>query len=117
MFLITIPLAAAKDTTVLIEDTVDAVNNGLLISDETSNKLNHVLTDAQKVVNAITDIAGVSIDQAQNIAEITTGLDQISSVVQSNSATAEESAATSQQLSSQAILLQEEINHFQFQRQ
>jgi len=107
---------AAKDTTVLIEDTVDAVNNGLLISDQTSEKLNHVLTDAQKVVNAITDIAGVSVNQAQGISEITTGLDQISSVVQSNSATAEESAATSEQLSSQAAILQTEISHFKIQR-
>lgn len=103
---------AAKDTTKLIEDTVKAVENGTLISDETSKKLNVVLADAERVVQAVTEIAQASVQQAAAIEEITLGLDQISSVVQSNSATSEESAATSEHLSQQASILQGEIAQF-----
>ena len=42
----------------------------------------------------------------------TRGIEQISNVVQDNSATAEESAAASEELSAQAILLKDQIGKF-----
>lgn len=53
--------------------------------------------------------------EAEEIIEVTNGLDQISSVVQTNSATSEESAASSEELSSQAHILQELVNKFRLE--
>ncbi|MGB5824114.1 MAG: methyl-accepting chemotaxis protein [Proteocatella sp.] len=103
---------AAKNTTVLIEDTVKAVSEGTLIAGETAKSISAVAEGAEQVVLAITEIANASKEQADAISQITIGIDQISSVVQSNSATAEQSAAASEELSGQASMLQEEVAKF-----
>ena len=66
----------------------------------------------EQVVEAVGEITSASTEQAGAISQITAGLDQISNVVQSNSATAEESAAASEELSGQAMMLQEEVAKF-----
>ena len=60
----------------------------------------------------INEIASASEDQAQAVAQVTSGIEQISSVVQKNSATASESADASTELNSQAEKLQEQIRQF-----
>ncbi len=55
-----------------------------------------------KISSIITNISEASNKQSEDVKHITTGLEQISSVVQMNSATAEQSAAASQELSTQA---------------
>ena len=51
-------------------------------------------------------------DQASKLSEISKGVDQISNVVQTNSATAEESAAASEELSGQANMMHQQIAMF-----
>ena len=58
-------------------------------------------------------LAESSISEAESIAQLTTGVDQISAVVQTNSATSEESAAASQELSSQAVMMKQMVQRFQ----
>ncbi|MEG0763491.1 MAG: methyl-accepting chemotaxis protein, partial [Oscillospiraceae bacterium] len=96
---------AAKGTTVLIEGAVAAVSKGTALVDDTAKSLVSVVEGSTKVGQLITDISKASNEQAQNITQVTVGVDQISSVVQTNSATAEESAAASEELSGQAQLL------------
>lgn len=103
---------AAKDTTRLIEETVEAVQNGTRIADGTANAMMGVVTGAQNVVASVEDIAAASNEQADHIAQVTVGVDQISSVVQTNSATAEQSAAASEELSGQAQLLRKLVSNF-----
>ena len=103
---------AAKSTTALIEETVNAVNNGTRIADETSQSLQKVVENTKQVVQNIQAIADASHEQADSIAQVTTGVDQISTVVQTNSATAEESAAASEELSGQAQMLKDLISKF-----
>lgn len=103
---------AAKSTTVLIEGTVGAVTNGTKIADETAKSLEAVMEKSNRVVENIQNIADASDEQMRSIKQITTGIDQISSVVQTNSATAEESAAASEELSGQAQILKELISKF-----
>lgn len=103
---------AAKDTTSLIEDTVKAVSEGSAIARETADVIKAVVENAGEVVVAITEISKAFREQADSINQVTIGLDQISGVVQSNSATAEESAAASEELSGQASMLQEEVDRF-----
>ena len=54
----------------------------------------------------------VVISAIADIAQINTGIDQVAQVVQQNSATAEESAAASQEMSSQSVMLEELIAQF-----
>ena len=60
----------------------------------------------------IGQISEASSNQADSISQITMGIDQISSVVQTNSATAEESAAASEELFSQSQLMKNLVGRF-----
>ncbi len=103
---------AAGSTTTLIDETVKAVQNGSQLSAETDESLRKVVTDSEKVLEAVSLISGATADQSDAIAQVTTGIDQISSVVQTNSATAEQSAAASEELSGQAQILKNLVNRF-----
>lgn len=81
-------LAAAKSTTVLIKESIKAVQNGTRLANETTVLIGR-LTKA-------------SLEQAKAIEQINIGIDHISAEVQNNSATSEESGAASEELSGQA---------------
>ena len=106
---------ASKNTSVLIENSIRAVENGTKIADETAKSLTSVVEGAQNVVVSIDEISKASMDQANSVAQVTQGIDQISSVVQTNSATAEESAAASEELSGQAQIMKNLIGKFKVQ--
>ena len=103
---------ASKNTAVLIENSLQAVENGKRIADETAQSLEVVISDIQEASSLMGSIAKAATDQAESISQITLGIDQISSVVQTNSATAEESAAASEELSGQAQILNELVRKF-----
>jgi len=107
---------AAGSTTTLIDETVKAVQNGSQLSAETDESLKKVVTDSEKVLEAVSLISGATADQSEAVAQVTTGIDQISSVVQTNSATAEQSAAASEELSAQAKLLKDLVGKFTLSR-
>ena len=105
---------AAKTTSTLIQNTIDAIKNGAEIADATAESLNIVVEKATVVGVKIVDIDKATEQQAQALDQITIGVEQISAVVQNNSATAEESAAASEELSSQANVLQDLVRKFKF---
>lgn len=98
---------AAKDTTVLIENSMEAVENGVKISKQTEKALYLAVEKADIVADMIEQISHSSSKQAEAASQILAGLEQISATVQTNSATAEESSAASEELSSQAQVLKE----------
>ena len=103
---------AAKDTTVLIEHSMDAVNKGMSIATATASAMGKVGEKARSVEKIVGKIASASEQQANMIEQINVGVEQISAVVQTNSATAEQSAASAEELSSQATLLKDLISMF-----
>ena len=103
---------AAKNTTTLIAETIEAVKDGAEIAHKTADSLNKSSEVTKDAVNLINEIAIASDEQATAIVQINLGVEQISSVVQTNAATAEESAATSEELSGQANILKELITQF-----
>ena len=107
---------AASNTTALIESTVNAINNGMRVADETAKSLSVVVEKSAVVNEMIQMIAKVSEEQANAIQQINIGIDQISAVVQTNSATAEQSAAASEELSSQANMVKGLVDEFKLRR-
>ncbi len=108
---------ASKSTTELIEHSISAVRDGTKIVNETAEQLQTVVSGAKEVVDTTGWIAEAARTQADSVVEVQERISQISDVVQTNSATAEESAATSQQLSSQAELLKNLVGRFRVKRQ
>ncbi|MDR1245831.1 MAG: methyl-accepting chemotaxis protein [Clostridiales Family XIII bacterium] len=103
---------AAKETAVLIESSTQKVTEGNSIAARTSESLNSVNEISEKNALSMQAISGASRRQSDSISEITNGMSQISDVVQSNSATAEESAAAAEELSAQAGMLENILSQF-----
>ncbi len=73
----------------------------------------YLTSEIEKVADLVRNIAQASGDQAREIVQINQGIDQVSMVVQTNSATAEQSAAASEELSGQAQLLKQMVSTFE----
>lgn len=104
---------AAKSTSLLIEGTIAAVKRGTKIAGETALSLEAMIDSTDKTAQLITEISGASGDQAASINQVTDGMSRISAVVQTNSATSEEIAATSEELNGQAQMLKTSLSFFQ----
>ncbi|MBP7401442.1 MAG: MCP four helix bundle domain-containing protein [Clostridia bacterium] len=104
--------AAAKETSGLIEGSIRKVEIGTRIADDTASALDRIVSDVAKAAELVGSIAVASNEQASGIAQINQGVEQVSMVVQANSATAEQSAQASEELSSQAGLLKRMIDRF-----
>ncbi|MDE7331011.1 MAG: methyl-accepting chemotaxis protein [Lachnospiraceae bacterium] len=107
---------AARNTKDLIQNSIAAVEEGTRLTQSTAESLLAVVDNARMVNESITEIAAASDNQAEAAAQITEGINQIASVVESNSATSQESAAASEELSSQADLLKDLLGNFQYHR-
>lgn len=107
---------AAKNTTLLIEGTVQAVEKGGEIADLTANSLIAIVDDAERAKDMMLEIAEASHKQAVGAEQIMNGMEQISSVIQTNSATAEESAAASEELNGQAQILKKLVSEFKLRK-
>ena len=103
---------AAKNTAALIEETLFAVSNGTQIANSTSEKLSRVIEGVNQSVGLIDGISQATVAQADALKEVLIGIEQISEVVQTNAATAEESSAASDVLSKQAMILDEAVEGF-----
>ena len=103
---------AAKATKELIENSVQAAERGRRIVGEVSQTLNQTLELVMQSNKEIRVIAEAVEREATSIAQVTDGISQISSVVQTNSASSEESAAVSNELFDQVKILQEQTRRF-----
>ena len=93
---------AAKESAVLISNSVSAVERGMVIVNETAGKLEKVADNSKQITVDVNDIAETLKAQTDVIHQINEGVNQINDVVQTNSATSQECAAASQQMSSEA---------------
>lgn len=103
---------AAKETTELIEGSIEKINKGTQITNDTAKALEEIVEGVSKAAVLVAEIAALSNEQASSISQISVGVEQVSQVVQANSSTAEQSAAASEELSSQAELLKEMVSSF-----
>ncbi len=103
---------AAKETTELIEGSVDKVKNGSKIATQTATALSEIIGGISKVADLVGEIASSSNEQVTGIDQTNQALSQIDSVTQNNAANAEESASASEELTSQAAYLSEMLSRF-----
>ena len=108
---------AAQNTGLLIEETIEAVEKGAKITEETAESLNSVSKSTEEVNTLIEKISSASSKDLEGITSLNQGLHQISSVVQANSATAEQSAAASEELTGQANKMNELVERFQLKEE
>ena len=111
------PAKAAQNTGLLIEETIEAVEKGAKITEETAESLNSVSKSTEEVNTLIEKISAASSKDLEGITSLNQGLQQISSVVQANSATAEQSAAASEELTGQANKMNELVERFQLKEE
>jgi methyl-accepting chemotaxis protein len=98
---------AAKNTTVLIESSIDAVEKGGNLVGKASEDFKQVAEKSGSVNAIVEQLAERFQQQADGVNQISVSIEQVSNVVQMNSATSEESAAASEELSSKANVLKE----------
>lgn len=103
---------AAKESSLLIETSVKAVEKGMVIAGQTAAKLEEVAESSKNITEEVANIADTLETQTTEIYQINQGIGQINDVVQTNSATSEECAAASQEMSNEAESLRGLIQKF-----
>lgn len=103
---------AAKETTDMIEGSMEKVEAGRGIAHKTAEALNEIVGDVAAVADIVASIAKASNEQKLALEQINQGVQQVSQVVQSNSSTSEEAATASQHLSTQADNMKASVGRF-----
>ena len=107
---------AVNQTAALIATSQKAVENGMHIADNTAKSLMTVVKGSEEILASMEKISNASQNQKGVLEQITTNVDSISNVVQSNSSFAQNSAATSAELSDQSKRLHELVNRFHLKK-
>ncbi len=103
---------AAKATKELIEHSIKSVSEGGEVVSKVTESLERTSTFAGNVSTQMNIVVDAIERQTLAIEQVNTGVDQIASVIQTNSATSEQSASVSQQLLEEATNLKELVNQF-----
>ena len=108
--------ASAEETRVMLTNSLNQVEIGSNVADQTSQFMAEMIEQLDVVVMEVAKIRQVSDQQAESVKQISQAVEQVSSVVESNSATSEQVSATSQELSASAEGLDEMISGFQIRK-
>jgi len=103
---------SVKETTKMVDETVNNIRQGTAATQATARQLTAIVEGSGKVANFLEEIAQASREQAQAIEQITEGLDQIDQATQASTASAEESASASEELAGQAQQLRSMVAQF-----
>ena len=103
---------AAKNTMQLVEMSSRSVKVGGELTNETDASLKEIHSSIGQFADLMAGITEASKEQEGAIKQITLGIEQLANAVQSNSATAEESASSTNELNRLAGTLKDEVEHF-----
>ena len=103
---------AAKETTAMIDGSINKVDSGTKTANDTARSLKEIVDSITKTAELVDRIAVASNEQSIAIEQVNQAIDQVAKVIQTNSATAEESASASEELSGQSEMLKEMVDNF-----
>ena len=103
---------AAKETAALIESSSGRVKTGNQIVERTNLDLKMANDNAKESTRLIEMVKSASVEQAKAISVINQNIEQISAVIQANSALSQQSAASAQQMSAQSVSLNQIVEGF-----
>lgn len=107
---------AAVDTRELIENSIKEITEGNRVAERVADSIKSVVDGINQIADFTQNLKVMVNDQAEAMRQAEIGVNQISEVVQSNAATAEEASATSQELSAQAITLDGLVSQFKLNK-
>jgi methyl-accepting chemotaxis protein len=102
----------ARESTQLIEDSLKEVANGMQLTDEIAKHQEDVAYNTKHIVSEVQNVATTLKSQNKSFEELSQGITQINDVIQTNSATSQECAASSQEMSGQANMLDSLVRRF-----
>ena len=108
---------AAKEIKDLIQDSVEKVQQGTDLVDESGKTLEEIVNSVKKVTDIVSEIASSSQEQATGIEEVNKAIMQMDGMTQQNAALVEEAAAASESMSEQSRNLQQQISFFNVGRE
>ncbi len=101
---------AARETTGLIDDSVNKAKQGTRVAGEVGHALTAIVEDVSKVAELVNSIAHSSREQAQGVDQVNAAVSQMDRVTQQNAAGAEESASAAEELSAQATTVKATVD-------
>lgn len=104
---------AAIDTRELIEASINEVAEGNSVAGHASTAIESIVEGIKQIADFSRNLKVMMEEQAESMRQAEIGVNQISGVVESNAATAEEASATSEQLSAQAMMLDQLVGQFE----
>ena len=105
---------SASETSAIIEEDNKHVSDGVRAAEEVVVSFDTIAGNIDEISGLITEISSISTEQMESISLINASVTEITNVVVGNAAVSEETAAASQELSSQAEVLRQKIAFFKF---
>ena len=104
---------AAKEISKLIKESTQRVEEGAQLSEQTGGSLTKIILGVEATAKRIGEIAGATVEQAQNANEVSNAIQQVSRVTEQSAAGSEEMASSSEELGAQAAALRDLVSRFQ----
>lgn len=103
---------SAKQSKMLIDDTIAKANRGSQLSDETFTAFENIMETLEQIIDVSKKIATSGLNQQQNMEEIEKSITEISDIVSANAASSEETAAMTNEITTNANVLKESMKQF-----
>ncbi len=107
---------SAVDSRQLIEASLAEVANGNKVAVNASESLQEVVAGVHSLAESAKEMKEISAGQALTMEQADTGINKIAEVVETNSATAQEASATSQELTAQADSMRDLVSRFEIEK-
>ena len=104
---------AAGETTRLIQNTIHAVEKGMVIADETEASMTEVMEGAKGATEKMIQMADGLSKEVESVRQIDENIAHVAEIVDSNSATSEENAAISEEQSAQIQTMVQMVEQFE----
>lgn len=102
--------AAAKDISIMINDSNSKIKSGVDIAEHSGQILKEIVSTAEKVSSLNIEISSSSQEQSSSISQVSQSLGTLDSASQKNAAVAEEVSASSQEILNQAQALKKVVS-------